>query len=83
MSEPGKSIRREIGYMIVSGGNPQELAMRVQTMLAQGFMPCGGVTAVGDPQLVGRFQLLQPLLKIVDTEVVEGPAEPKKIELVT
>ena len=61
--------------MIVTAGNPQELAQRVQTMLAQGFMPSGGVTAVGDPRLVGQFTLMQPLLKIVDTEIVDGPPE--------
>ena len=75
------SIRREIGYMIVSGANPQELAMRVQTMLAQGFMPSGGITAIGDPLIVGRFELLQPLMKIVDTEIVDEAA-PEKPRLV-
>ena len=75
-------IRREVGYMIVSGGNPQELAQRVQVMLAQGFMPSGGVTAVGDPQLVGRFTLLQPLLKVVDTAILEDEPGPGPVRLV-
>lgn len=63
--------QRKIGYAIMEAENLQELSMKVQTMLAQGFMPNGGITIAGTLGLVGPQgpHYYQTMIAIEEIEV--------------
>jgi hypothetical protein len=69
------SSQRRVGYGIVTGGSPEELAMKVQTMLAQGFRPAGGVSSTGQVGVVGPggFMLFQAMF--FEQEIPEEQGE--------
>jgi len=73
---PRKNTTRLTEYVIVAGSSPTELAAEVSRYLSSGFLPSGGICAVGRISELGvpSIQFLQPMTKIEMVKLADSDA---------
>lgn len=77
---PGQAMERDFAYAVVDAETPMELSQRVSQLAAQGFLPCGGMTAAGgDPRIIGGMRFFQAMIRIIDRPAGPAPTEGPKL----